>query len=76
MKLLIPPQPGNYKITSCALRTFNALKATAIDASQFPILATHWPGLITVNDSYFCNDNSPLCETYKTAPVNGGADHD
>lgn len=40
-----------------ANRKFTALKATALDARKFPILAKHWDGVLIVGDKLAVNDN-------------------
>ena len=40
-----------------AYRNFMALKATALDASKFPILAAHWDGILIVDGKLAVNDN-------------------
>jgi hypothetical protein len=45
MKLITAPDfsKHHYELPPKALREFHALRATAIDARRFPILAAHWP---------------------------------
>ncbi len=48
MKLIFPPEidKHNYNQDPQALREFNSLAGTVIDAERFPILALHWPGIL------------------------------
>jgi hypothetical protein len=43
-----------------ASREYAALKATALDARKFPILAKHWPGVLIVGDKLAVNENCDL----------------
>ena len=60
MKILNPPLVDNAHHSDHppkALREFAALRATALDASKYPILARHWPGIIAIGDKLAVNDN-------------------
>lgn len=71
MKILIPPATDNhnYHLPPKALREFHPLKATAIDADKFPIIALHWDGPLIVVGKLACQDFSPLVRRFETAPV-------
>ena len=71
MLLLKPPAPkqANYNLPPKQWRDFNALKATAIDAGKYPILAVHWRGPLTINGKLACHDDSPLVRRFSTAPI-------
>ena len=47
----------------------NALRATALNADKFPILARHWPGILIIGGRLACIDESPLARQFKTEPV-------
>ena len=70
--LLLKPPPSrqeNYDKPPRESREYHALKATAIDLEQYPILAKNWPGPILIGGQLACQDNSPLARKFKTAPV-------
>ncbi len=59
MKLISAP-PNNkhhYENAPKENRQFDALKATALDAERYPILAKHWESILIVGDKLAINDN-------------------
>ena len=58
MKLIPAPDIGNhhYEVSSQAIRNYIALKTTALDAQNFPILAEHWPGLLLIDGRLVIHD--------------------
>ena len=61
MKLIFAPdvvKDGHHHINPPeSVREFASLKATALDAERYPILAKHWDGVLIVGDKLAINDN-------------------
>ena len=59
MNIITLPKFDNHHYENLPkfLREFHALRATALDAERFPILAAHWPALLIVNGKLALNDN-------------------
>ena len=63
------PRNHHYDTPPRWWRELNALKATAIDASKYPILSRHWPNVLVVGGQLACNDDSPLTKRFNTTPL-------
>ena len=63
------PANHNFNIPPRWWRELNALRATALDAARFPVLARGWRGPLIIGDRLCCHNNSPLARRFKTAPV-------
>ena len=63
---------GKSQATSSkSRRELVALRATAIDAGRYPIIAAHWPGLLIVDGRLACHDNSPIKGRFKVETAHG-----